>query len=463
MLSRYAENHSIESYSRCECSEVLQKGMEGSVSVSDLASRQNLDASRLLFDLKRGSELVTRFTGWLDADAIATCTTDGLIEIFDCAFARIWLVEADRQTLRLVSSAGLYTRLDGSFAQVPMGAFKVGKIAQHCIPFLSNALSEEDWVKDRNWAVENKIRGFAGLPLIADKQAIGVLAIFSHSVMAPELLEVLQILSLSVAGALASALNHEEVMRSPQLQTQPQQTSSIYLSEQLAAILGPRKLSLLGVEHLLDPSIDQVLIQVVEQLAQCATQYCRLVYEGKHVVLEAILSADTAALDRAALDETTLDETALNAEESSDQLLSLLSPSLWALSESVKRLGGTVQVQLDTDSTVAEVRWQIPQQLHSKYSVELANFVASRADQNKLADESVQTVESELTQDKSPLSVREQEVITLLAQGLRDREISEKLFISERTVKFHTKNLLKKLGVRTRTQAVFNAVKQGWL
>jgi ATP/maltotriose-dependent transcriptional regulator MalT len=252
-------------------------------------------------------------------------------------------------------------------------------------------------------------------------------------------------------------------MRSPQLQTQPQQTSSIYLSEQLAAILGPRKLSLLGVEHLLDPSIDQVLIQVVEQLAQCATQYCRLVYEGKHVVLEAILSADTAALDRAALDETTLDETALNAEESSDQLLSLLSPSLWALSESVKRLGGTVQVQLDTDRTVAEVRWQIPQQLHSKYSVELANFVASRADQNKLADESVQTVESELTQDKSPLSVREQEVITLLAQGLRDREISEKLFISERTVKFHTKNLLKKLGVRTRTQAVFNAVKQGWL
>ncbi len=420
--------------------------MKGPVSVSDPASRQNLDASRLLFDLKRGSELVTRFTGWLDADAIATCTTDGLIEIFDCAFARIWLVEANRQTLRLVSSAGLYTRLDGSFAQVPMGAFKVGKIAQHCIPFLSNALSEEDWVKDRNWAVENKIRGFAGLPLIADKQAIGVLAIFSHSVMAPELLEVLQILSLSVAGALASALNHQEIMRSPQLQTQSQQTSSIYLSEQLAAILGPRKLSLLGVEHLLDPAIDQILVQVVEQLAGCS-QYCRLVYEGKHVVLEAILSADTAALDM-----TAIDTSALTADELSDQLLFLLSPPLCALSAQVKRLGGTVQTQLDTDQTVAEIRWQIPQQLQGQHSI-----------LNKLADESAQAVESELTPSRSPLSDREQEVITLLAQGLRDREISEKLFISERTVKFHTKNLLKKLGVRTRTQAVFNAAKQGWL
>ncbi|MEM8502724.1 MAG: LuxR C-terminal-related transcriptional regulator [Cyanobacteria bacterium P01_D01_bin.1] len=420
--------------------------------MSDLASRQNLDASRLLFDLKRGSELVNRFTGWLDADAIATCTTNGLIEIFDCAFARIWLVEADRQTLRLVSSAGLYTRLDGSFAQVPMGAFKVGKIAQHCIPFLSNALSEEDWVKDRNWAVENKIRGFAGLPLIADKQAIGVLAVFSHSAMAPELLEVLQILSLSVSGALASALNHQQIMRSQQFQAQPQKTPPVYLSEQLATILGPRKLSLTGVEHLLTPAINQVIVRIVEQLAQCPCQYCRLVYEDEDVVLEAILSANTAAIGMTALD-------------AADQVLSFLSPQLRDLSSQVKCLGGTVQAQLDTDKTVAEVRWQIPQQLQGEHSVELAGFAGSRSGQSERAYGPAQdgSVRNEPIQHQSPLSDREQEVITLLAQGLRDREISEKLFISERTVKFHTKNLLGKLGVRTRTQAVFNAAKQGWL
>ncbi|MGB3789297.1 MAG: hypothetical protein WA949_14905, partial [Phormidesmis sp.] len=73
--------------------------------MSDTASRPSLDASRLLFDLKRCGELVNRFAGWLDADAIATCTTEGLIETFNCAFARIWLVEDDRQALRLVASS----------------------------------------------------------------------------------------------------------------------------------------------------------------------------------------------------------------------------------------------------------------------------------------------------------------------------------------------------------------------
>ena len=63
----------------------------------------------------------------------------------------------------------------------------------------------------------------------------------------------------------------------------------------------------------------------------------------------------------------------------------------------------------------------------------------------------------------SKLSEREQEVIELLAQGCRDREVAERLYISERTVKFHVKNILAKLQVRTRVQAVYFATKQGWI
>ncbi|MEM7593927.1 MAG: helix-turn-helix transcriptional regulator, partial [Cyanobacteria bacterium P01_A01_bin.83] len=40
------------------------------------------------------------------------------------------------------------------------------------------------------------------------------------------------------------------------------------------------------------------------------------------------------------------------------------------------------------------------------------------------------------------LSHREQEVIQLLAKGMRDREIAQKLFISDRTVKFHINNVV---------------------
>jgi DNA-binding NarL/FixJ family response regulator len=51
------------------------------------------------------------------------------------------------------------------------------------------------------------------------------------------------------------------------------------------------------------------------------------------------------------------------------------------------------------------------------------------------------------------LTPREREVLTLLADGLPDREISERLFISERTVHQHVSAVLSKIGVSSRTAA----------
>ncbi len=59
------------------------------------------------------------------------------------------------------------------------------------------------------------------------------------------------------------------------------------------------------------------------------------------------------------------------------------------------------------------------------------------------------------------LSSREQEVLELLAQGMSNRNIAETLFISEKTVKNHVSNILKKLVVNDRTQAVIVALKRG--
>jgi len=52
------------------------------------------------------------------------------------------------------------------------------------------------------------------------------------------------------------------------------------------------------------------------------------------------------------------------------------------------------------------------------------------------------------------LSTREIEVLELLAEGLSNQEIAEKLFISKNTVKTHTSSLYTKLGAQRRTQAV---------
>src|SRR5262249_11218553 len=59
------------------------------------------------------------------------------------------------------------------------------------------------------------------------------------------------------------------------------------------------------------------------------------------------------------------------------------------------------------------------------------------------------------------LAAREQEVLALLSEGLPDREISRRLFISERTVHHHVSAVLSKIGVSSRTAAAREAAKLG--
>ena len=59
------------------------------------------------------------------------------------------------------------------------------------------------------------------------------------------------------------------------------------------------------------------------------------------------------------------------------------------------------------------------------------------------------------------LTPREDEVLTLLAQGKQNKEIAVELAISERTVKFHISSILAKLGAGNRTEAVTIALQKG--
>lgn len=61
------------------------------------------------------------------------------------------------------------------------------------------------------------------------------------------------------------------------------------------------------------------------------------------------------------------------------------------------------------------------------------------------------------------LTKRECQVLQLLAEGKSNRAVSESLYISEKTVKNHVSNILQKLNVNDRTQAVVLAIKNGWV
>ena len=79
----------------------------------------------------------------------------------------------------------------------------------------------------------------------------------------------------------------------------------------------------------------------------------------------------------------------------------------------------------------------------------------------KLLDEFKQMTRSERQQVPTPrLTDRELEVLKLVAQGLNNREIAKRLFISENTVKNHVRNILEKLQLHSRMEAVMYAVRE---
>jgi DNA-binding NarL/FixJ family response regulator len=61
------------------------------------------------------------------------------------------------------------------------------------------------------------------------------------------------------------------------------------------------------------------------------------------------------------------------------------------------------------------------------------------------------------------LSTREEEVLRLVAEGLTNKEIAQRLILTENTVKTHVTSLFNKLGVDSRAQAVAVAAHEGLL
>ncbi len=79
---------------------------------------------------------------------------------------------------------------------------------------------------------------------------------------------------------------------------------------------------------------------------------------------------------------------------------------------------------------------------------------------NKLTGETVLALEGR-KREETGISVREKEVLRLIANGMRSKEIADKLFISTNTVNNHRRNLIEKLNVSNSSEAVGLAVKLG--
>jgi DNA-binding NarL/FixJ family response regulator len=90
--------------------------------------------------------------------------------------------------------------------------------------------------------------------------------------------------------------------------------------------------------------------------------------------------------------------------------------------------------------------------------------VAAEIEFYQLVQPSVKVVNGKIDgprRDKPQLSDREKEIVKLVAQGYRNKEISEKLFLSETTVANHLHKIFGKLGVSHRRELALHAIHHG--
>jgi PAS domain S-box-containing protein len=141
-----------------------------------------------------------------------TIITDSIVTIFGADFARIWQIkEGDlcekgcmnaalkdgtaicreqAHCLHLIASSGRYTHSDGNHRRVPMGCYKIGRIASGDESrFVTNDVTHDPRVHNNAWAESLGLVSFAGFRILSNEGVpIGVLALFSkhaiHSVEA---------------------------------------------------------------------------------------------------------------------------------------------------------------------------------------------------------------------------------------------------------------------------------------
>lgn len=80
-----------------------------------------------------------------------------------------------------------------------------------------------------------------------------------------------------------------------------------------------------------------------------------------------------------------------------------------------------------------------------------------------MSGKSLPDVMSQVGDEMDGLTSRELEVLQMVGQGLTNKEVAQRLFISDRTVQAHLSNIFSKLQVTSRTEAVMYGIRKGWI
>ncbi|CAG1000852.1 putative sensor histidine kinase pdtaS [Methanosarcinales archaeon] len=141
-------------------------------------SRQKLSQQACLSVLGSEVSFALNHGGTLQ-ETLNLCA-ESMVRNLDAALARIWTLNKGKNMLEMQASAGMYTHTDGFHSRIPVGKFKIGLIARERIPHLTNEISSDPRIHDKEWAKGEGIAAFAGYPLIIEEELVGVMGIFAR-------------------------------------------------------------------------------------------------------------------------------------------------------------------------------------------------------------------------------------------------------------------------------------------
>ncbi len=164
--------------------------------------------------------ITMKMTSSLNLHEVLNTITEGLVDDLDAAFARIWLIGpgdlcaecykaadcANRERcLHLEASAGIYTNLSGEYRRIPLGALKIGRIAQGEGRMCTNDVLNEERLPNKQWLRENRLQSFCGYPLVFRDELLGVVAMFSRRIISEEEFDRLALFANQAAIAIKNA------------------------------------------------------------------------------------------------------------------------------------------------------------------------------------------------------------------------------------------------------------------
>jgi PAS domain S-box-containing protein len=140
--------------------------------------------------------------------------TESIVKNLDAAFARIWTFNQKDRVLELQASAGIYTHINGGHSRIPIGMYKIGRIAKDRKPHLTNRVIGDPEVNDQEWAHQENMVSFAGYPLIIEDKLVGVMAMFSRQPLMDFSLKALSSVADNIANGIERKQGDEKMKQS---------------------------------------------------------------------------------------------------------------------------------------------------------------------------------------------------------------------------------------------------------